>query len=317
MPVPPHLVQLISEHSKSPDHAALGTLNNAILGIYANAVDAILVYGSCLRSGNYFDGLVDLYVVVDDYKNAYKNMVHRLLNRLLAPNVFYLEVPFEEHFIRVKYAVISSADFRKGTSRRWFHSYLWGRFAQPAAIAYARNADSEKRIHDCLAQSVITFCSRVLPRLPPRFNTAQLWCDGLSLSYAAELRVEKRGRAIALFEAAASHYDAVTATALEALPYTVIEHSDDKGTEFTASIPQRVRYAGRVTWGMRRLQGKLLSVLRLLKGLATFRGGVDYIVWKLERHSGEKIEVSPRVRRYPAIFIWGLFWRLYRRGIFR
>jgi len=58
-------------------------------------------------------------------------------------------------------------------------------------------------------------------------------------------------------------------------------------------------------------------VLRLLKSLATFRGGVDYIIWKLERHSGEKIKVSPRVRRYPVIFIWGLFWRLYRRGIFR
>ncbi len=317
MPVSPHLVQLISEHSKAPNHAALGALNDAIFDIYADAVDAILVYGSCLRSGNYFDGLVDLYVVVDNYQNAYNNLVHRLLNRLLTPNVFYLEVPFEEHVIRAKYVVISSADFRKGTSTRWFHSYLWGRFAQPAAVTYARNVDSEKRIYDCLAQSVITFCLRVLPRLPPRFSTAQLWCDGLALSYATELRAEKHGRAKTLFEAAESYYDAVTAPALESLPYTVVEESDDEGAGFTVVLPQRVRYASRAAWGMRRVQGKLLSVLRLLKGLATFRGGVDYIVWKLERHSGEKIEVSPRVRRYPVIFIWGLFWRLYRRGIFR
>ncbi|MEE8429425.1 MAG: hypothetical protein V3S33_08005 [Gammaproteobacteria bacterium] len=317
MPVSPHLVRLISEHSKAPDHAALGTLNDAILGIYTDAVDAILVYGSCLRSGNYYDGLVDLYVVVDNYKNAYNNTIHRLLNQLLAPNVFYLEVPFEEHVIRTKYAVISSADFRKGTSTRRFHSYLWGRFAQPATVAYARNVASEKQIYDCLAQSVITFCLRVLPRLPPRFSTAQLWCDGLGLSYAAELRAEKLDRTQVLFEAAESYYEAVTSTALETLPYTIVKQSDDKNAVFTVTMPQRIRYAGRAAWGMRRLQGKLLSVLRLLKALVTFRGGVDYIVWKLERHSGEKIELSPRMRRYPVIFIWGLFWRLYRRGIFR
>ena len=47
-----------------------------------------------------------------------------------------------------------------------------------------------------------------------------------------------------------------------------------------------------------------------------FQGGLEYIVWKLERQSGTRIEVSERVRRYPLIFAWGLFWRLYRRGIF-
>ena len=54
MPVSPHLVRLISEHSKAPDHAALGTLNDAILSIYTDAVDAILVhYGSVYRGALY------------------------------------------------------------------------------------------------------------------------------------------------------------------------------------------------------------------------------------------------------------------------
>jgi hypothetical protein len=70
-------------------------------------------------------------------------------------------------------------------------------------------------------------------------------------------------------------------------------------------------------WALRTAQGKLLSVARLLKALFTFDGGLDYIAWKLERHSGQRIEIPPRVRRYPLIFVWGLFWRLYRRGIFR
>jgi hypothetical protein len=58
-------------------------------------------------------------------------------------------------------------------------------------------------------------------------------------------------------------------------------------------------------------------VLRLLKALFTFDAGFDYIAWKLERHSGRKVEIPERVRRYPLIFVWGLMWKLYREGIFR
>jgi hypothetical protein len=68
---------------------------------------------------------------------------------------------------------------------------------------------------------------------------------------------------------------------------------------------------------MRRVQGKLLSVARLLKALLTFEGGFDYIAWKLERHSGRPVVIPPRVRKYPLIFVWGLMWRLYREGILR
>jgi len=68
---------------------------------------------------------------------------------------------------------------------------------------------------------------------------------------------------------------------------------------------------------LRRIQGKALSLLRLAKAVFTFRGGVDYILWKLERHSGVKIEASERVRRHPLIYGWGLAWRLYRQGILR
>ena len=42
-----------------------------------------------------------------------------------------------------------------------------------------------------------------------------------------------------------------------------------------------------------------LSVLRLLKALFTFEGGLDYIAWKLERHSGQRIEV-PMMDAYAA-----------------
>ena len=79
----------------------------------------------------------------------------------------------------------------------------------------------------------------------------------------------------------------------------------------------RRRLLSHITWRLRSLQGKVLSVLRLLKAITTFEGGVDYILWKIQRHSGVTVEVEPRLRRRPLLAIWVLSWRLYRRGGFR
>jgi hypothetical protein len=46
-------------------------------------------------------------------------------------------------------------------------------------------------------------------------------------------------------------------------------------------------------------------------------GGAEYILWKIERHSGVRIELSPFARRHPILAGWGAAWRLYRRGAFR
>ena len=73
----------------------------------------------------------------------------------------------------------------------------------------------------------------------------------------------------------------------------------------------------RLAWALRAVVGKIGSVLRLLKGWYTFDGGLDYLVWKLERHSGKRIEVPARVRARPALHIWAFAWRLYRDGVFR
>jgi hypothetical protein len=72
-----------------------------------------------------------------------------------------------------------------------------------------------------------------------------------------------------------------------------------------------------IGWRVRFLQGKVLSVLRLLKGLFTFKGGVDYILWKIERHSGVSVEVGPSLKRIPPLAIVVIFWRLFRQGAFR
>ena len=311
------LADLLAERTPLTFSSELLALRDALLKQYNDAVDAMLFYGSCLRSGDALDGLVDLYLVVDDYRNAYHKPLPALFNRLLPPNVYYLELTVNGNRVRTKYAVISMRDLERGTSPRWFHSYLWGRFSQPCGLLYSRSGEMGRQVQRALAQAVLTFLTRVLPALPEQLDSAAIWQQGLALSYRAELRAEKPERAIHLYESWQDHYRAVTSLAMHELPFNVTQEQYASRSLYTVQIPRHTRMLCRLGWLLRRFQGKLLSLLRLMKATFTFQGGIDYIAWKLERHTGVPIEVTPKIRRHPLIYGWGLVWRLYRRGVFR
>ena len=311
------LISEISRQSDRPASPAIRLLIDEILQRHGEAARAILFYGSCLRTGDDLHGLVDLYLLVDSYRAAYTSRIQAYLNLLLPPNVYYLERKFAGQVVRTKYAILSLADFQKGTSKRWFHSYLWGRFCQPTALLYARDNEAVRLVHKGFAQSVLTFIRRVLPRINADFTARQMWRRGLALSYRAELRAERPDNGVRLFDAATDYYEKISRIALAAVPYPVEIVSRIDGISYYVRIPARVRILSRLTWGLRSIQGKLLSALRLLKAMATFEGGVDYILWKIERHSGVTVDVEPRLRRRPLLAMWVLSWRLYRRGGFR
>jgi hypothetical protein len=314
--IPEKLLHLIRRKAGPPAVGALQALVDRIRATYGPAVRGILFYGSCLRSGDDRGGMVDLYVIVDSYANAYHSRHWALFNQMLPPNVFYLETRAEGRVVRAKYAVLSLADLQRGTSRAWFHSYLWGRFAQPAAVLYARSPDVAEQLYRALGQAVVTFLSRVIPCAPERFSTRELWLKGFSLSYRAELRAERPDKIAGLFHSSADFYQQVTAAALTLLPYRV-EPIIGEGGRFESHIPARRRLCCRTAWRVRSLQGKVLSLLRLFKGAFTFSGGLDYILWKIERHTGVTVEVPPRLRRHPILAVCILSWRLYRNGAFR
>jgi hypothetical protein len=58
-------------------------------------------------------------------------------------------------------------------------------------------------------------------------------------------------------------------------------------------------------------------MLRLLKAAFTFDGGADYVVWKIGRHRGVRLQLSPWQRRFPLLAAPGIYWQLRRRGILR
>lgn len=310
------LADLIRRRAAQPAAGAVQALADRILATYGESVLGILFYGSCLRSGDDRGGMVDLYVIVERYRDAYPSRFWAVLNKILPPNVFYLETRAEERVVRAKYAVLSLADLTRGTSRAWFHSYLWGRFAQPAAILYARNADTAGRLHQALGQAVVTFLARVIPCAPVRFSARDLWLQGLTLSYRAELRAERPEKLAGLFQSSADYYEEITETVLPLLPFHV-ERIEGGERRFEARVADWRRLGCRFGWRLRSVQGKILSVVRLLKGAFTFSGGLDYILWKIERHTGVSVQVPPHLRRHPILAVCVLSWRLYRKGAFR
>jgi len=300
-------------HADDTARDALGALLGALQSRHGDGVEGVLFYGSCLRSGDLHDGLVDLYVIVQSYRSAHRNPFSALANRLLAPNVYYLQVQSRDRPVRCKYAVVSVDDLERGVSRRWFESYLWGRFCQPVAIAFARDDAAMQRVRNALRDAAATFLDRILPCASATGTIAQLWEQGLALSYATELRAEGGKRASTLIAMGGSHFADATIAVQSQLRWQM----DIRGEDYSARVPLRSRRLGALAWRVRRVQGKILSVLRLLKALFTFEGGLDYIAWKLERHSGQTVHIPERVRRYPLLFVWGLMWRLYRQGILR
>ena len=313
----PALLDIVGQPSAQPIPSSIQAAGNFLANKYGQAVQGILLYGSCLRAGTGQNGLVDCYVIVDDYAAVYASVWMARLNRWLPPNVFYGEVDVDGHTVRMKYAVLSLEDFERSVTLQWFHSYFWGRFAQPTAVMACPSQAMSQRIIAGLGNAVATFLGNVLPQISEDVSAKEIWSIGLALSYGAELRAESKGRVVTLWESNQDYYEQVADAVLSgSFPnVTVIQGVDRK--MYAVQYASWDRTKNRIEWVVRTVQGKILSILRLMKAAYTFQGGADYLIWKIERHSGVKVELTAAQRKHP---IWAgitTFWRLYRQGAFR
>lgn len=292
---------------------ALTPLVKAIQQRHGTAIRGIVYYGSCLRKGSPTAGLVDFYVIVDTYRHAHGHLLSAAANRLIPPNVYYLEVPSDTDTLRCKYAVVSLDDLWRGVTRD-FTSSFWGRFAQPMAIVHAADDKTRLNIRACCGQAVITLLNTALPALQSSLPPADTFGAALSLSYDGELRTEggQRGQQLAWYDAREYQRRLQAARFSLAFPTWV----DEQG--LLQWHPSRARQRrARLAWRLRRPAGHALSIARLIKACFTFDNAVDYAAWKLQRHTGVEIEVTPRLRRHPLIHVWPILWRLYRQGVLR
>jgi hypothetical protein len=261
----------------------------AIAARHGLASRAVLFYGSCLRQKQ-LDGLMlDFYLIVSDYRRAYRESWLAVANRLIPPNVFY----FEHAGLAAKYAVLSEADFHRLNGPETSSVSVWARFAQPSRLVWSSDARAPERAIDSVARAAPTLLAAAGIRSEE--SPFELWGRAFALTYSAELRAERRGRAASVVELEPERYERFTAPAL------------------TAARSLRPRGS----WAWRRIVGKGLSVLRLIKASFTFAGGADYIAWKINRHAGTKIELTPWQRRHPLLAALTLLPRLLSSGAVR
>lgn len=317
MNVSAQVFEVVAQPSCRSIPIAIRAVGDALSKKYGSSALGVLLYGSCLRSGTDNDSLVDCYVLVDHYASVYQKAWLSLFNRWLPPNVFYWEVLVDERVVRVKYAVLSLKDFERSVSAEWFHSYFWARFAQPTVLLVSSSQAVRRRILNGLGMAALTFLSKALPRVIGQFTARDIWGVGLSLSYGSELRAESIGRADILWNSDHDYYERLTHSAFSSHFPNVREVSQRGGRAYMFEGTGWERFSNRMGWLIRRWQGKILSVLRLMKAAFTFQGGIDYLLWKIERHSGVKVHLTPAQRRHPILTGLKTFWHLYRQGAFR
>ena len=302
------LGQFLARETSRPASAEIGEAARTLATRFGPAVAAILFYGSCRRTGRHQDGIADLYFLVDSYRTAYRNPFLAFANRLLPPNVSYAEVPVGGGVVRFKYNIIALDDFARRAGPETLHPAIWGRFAQPVSLLWARDAATADRALAALASAGRTLLSETLPLMPERFTAKTIWSRALAESYQTEFRAERPGVGERLYQADAAHYDAVAGLILPRNP----------GSSLFVNLSQPgARGEAERRWRRRRLVGKPLSLARLVKSAFTFQGGADYLLWKVERHSGVRVSASPWQRRHPLLSGPLLAWRLYRKGGFR
>jgi hypothetical protein len=294
------LTALIAQELAQPVPAAVRTLADAVRARHADAALGVLFYGSCLRKPETLlaDSLLDFYLLVDDYKQAYRGSLMALANRVLPPNVFYLETQHEGATLRCKYAVISLAQFQSGVSADTDNVSLWARFSQQSRLVWSRDPQTIKPVAAACAEAALTMLSNALPLVGNDASAERVWQRAFEETYRAELRSEGLSRAADLVGADQERYHRTHALARDLI--------GTGGSE-----------ACTAAWRRRRRISKLLNLARLVKATFTFDGALDYVLWKVKRHSGIVLPVTDWQRRHPLLSAPVLAWRLYRLGAFR
>jgi len=274
-----------------------------------DACAAVLFYGSALRTGA-TDGVLDFYVLLDDLRGWPQSRLAVWANIWLPPNVEFRTLEVDGERVRAKIALLRLDQFRRHADRQSLDTTIWARFAQPVALVWARDEAARRQAAAGVAAAVSTAAYWAAVLGPPRGRPAAYWNALFAETYATELRVDWKGRAGMIVGAADARYAELLplAWASAGVPFTAI------GDELA---PEADRIAGLRAWRARRRLGKPLTAARLAKAVFTFAGAADYAAWKIERHTGVRVEVTAWRRRHPLLAAPGVAWRLWRAGVLR
>jgi hypothetical protein len=259
--------------------------------------DAVLFYGSNLRTGS-LEGVLDFYVLLPGPPETG-----------IWPRVSYHEWPRDGVTLRAKVAAMTLTKFREAAAGQLLDTTIWARFTQPAALAWSRGEAAEGEVRAAVAAACAT-AARLAAVLGPVSGPAEAyWTALFRATYQAEFRVEAPGRERDILAVNAAHFAGLLPLALEA-GGVAFDREDDA---IIPCIAADQRHEVLRWWRRRRRFGKVLNVLRLFKAAATFDGAARYAAWKLERHTGVAVQITPWRERHPVLAAPAVLWQVWRQ----
>nr|WP_271079604.1 hypothetical protein [Aurantiacibacter sp. MUD61] len=265
----------------------------ARLGEEAGA-KAVLFYGSNLRTGS-LEGVLDFYV-----------LTRGPAEKGIWPTVSYREWEHDGEVLRAKIATMTAAKFAyaaKGLSR---DTTIWARFVQPSALVWSDETGTE--IATLIEHAICTAARHAVALGPATGTEREFWLALFRETYKAELRVEKPGRENSILDLNEAHFDGLLA---EALRFMDIPFTRD-GDLLTPHMGETERREVLASWKRSRRWGKALNIARLLRATRTFDGAGRYAAWKVERHTGVKVEVTPWREKHPVLSAPGVLFKVWR-----
>lgn len=290
------VVEFVAAELAEPVDARVTGMATVLAAVYPGTARAVLFYGSCLRAAELDGQMLDFYLIVSSYEAAYGKSWLATANRLIPPNVF----PLAHNGLVAKFAVLSEDDFKRECGPGAGSVSVWARFAQPARLVWA----ADRHAADSAATSIAVAAPTLLRSALPLSNDADVldvWKRGFSMTYGAELRAERSDRSASIVDADPERYRRFGEAALAASDRALLPNAKDAAA----------------LWKRMQRHGKMLSIVRLAKASFTFAGGIDYLAWKVSRHSGVPVTIRPWHRRAPLIAALVLLPRLLTRGAIR
>lgn len=304
------LLALVAAELQQPVFPEIAAMAAAIASNHPTA-RAVLFYGSCLRERK-LDGLMlDFYLIVGEYSQAFGPRWMAAANRLLPPNVF----PFEHDGLIAKYAVLSETDFARLVSSQTRNVSVWARFAQPSRLVWSADAGAGESTVRSVALAAPALLCAARDCLPDTIDPLEMWRLAFALTYSAELRAERKGRGGSVVDADPDRYRRFTLPSLASAG--IGARLRDDHITFDRPLSDSERKEGKRSWARRRREGKALTLARLAKASATYAGGLDYLAWKISRHSGQPVTIRAWQRRFPILGALTLLPRLIVKGAVR
>lgn len=265
---------------------------------------AVLFYGSVLRTGD-LAGVLDFYVLT---ARPLGSIGRRIGLGLLWPDVSFQEIPVAGKVLRAKVATMPLATYERAATGAYLDTTIWTRFVQPSALVWRANDEAESRVREAIMAAAIT-AARFAAVVGPREGTAgEYWSALFRETYGAELRVEAPGRETQIIDHHPERYEALLPIAWEAAGIPVRAHGDMLVPMVPFAEFRRIMHA----WLTRVRVGKALNTARLVKAAFTFEGATRYGLWKVERHTGVQVDLTPWRERHPVLAAPGVLWRVLR-----